>query len=377
MLLKSNKILFISDGILDKERGVGKVSNRNLKILKQAYPNSEIEVIVLGGGETDETFKQVLNPGTTKFLRFLNYCMLRFNCSEGNINYILDRIRIEKHDVVFIDNSMYGLLIKNIRKEFPNVKVISFFHDVKKILALDWLKNNGFRYFLQYLSIVRNESLTAKFSNALICLNHRDFQLIERIYNTNPVACFPITLDDIFDSKKINQQKEYLGTYLFIGADYYPNVDGVYWFIKNVIDYIPGNLIIAGKGMEKYNEKFSHPRVINLGTVSKQKLEELYYNSCFVISPLFSGGGMKVKICEALMFGKSIFGTDESFIGYDLNYDLIGGKFNTQNEFIEGINNWIEKNKLQSFNSFSREYFETRLTNTNHVRIMKNIIDFS
>jgi hypothetical protein len=377
MLLNNNKILFISDGILDKERGVGKVSNRNLDILKQVYPNSEIEVIVLGGGKADENFQQVLNPGTTKLLRFLNYCTLKFNCSNDNINYILNRIRSENYDVVFVDNSMYGLLIKNIKRKFPNVKVVSFFHDVKRVLAFDWLKNNGVKYLLQYLSIVRNESLTAKYSNSLICLNHRDFQLIEKIYKIKPVACFPITMDDIFDSKKVSLQTENEGTYLFIGADYYANVDGIYWFIKNVIDFVPGRLIIAGKGMEKYNEKFSHPKVITLGTVSKQKLEELYYNSCFVVSPLFSGGGMKVKICEALMYGKTIFGTDESFIGYNLNYDLIGGKFNTKKEFIEGINNWIEKNRYLNFNSSSRDYFETELTNTNHVKTMKNVIDFS
>lgn len=377
MLLNNNKILFISDGILDKERGVGKVSNRNLDILKQVYPNSEIEVIVLGGGKADENFQQVLNPGMTKLLRFLNYCTLKFNCSNDNINYILNRIRSENYDVVFVDNSMYGLLIKNIKRKFPNVKVVSFFHDVKRVLAFDWLKNNGVKYLLQYLSIVRNESLTAKHSNSLICLNHRDFQLIEKIYKIKPVACFPITMDDIFDSKKVSLQRENEGTYLFIGADYYANVDGIYWFIKNVIDFIPGRLIIAGKGMEKYNEKFSHPKVITLGTVSKQKLEELYYSSCFVVSPLFSGGGMKVKICEALMYGKTIFGTDESFIGYNLNYDLIGGKFNTKKEFIEGINNWIEKNRYLNFNSSSRGYFETELTNTNHVKTMKNVIDFS
>lgn len=376
MALKNNKILFISDGILDKERGVGKVSRRNLDILRQASPDSEIEVIVLGGGEANANYPQVLSPGRTKWIRFFNYCMLRFNCSKDNVNYIVDRIRLAQHHVIFIDNSMYGLLVRRIKKEFPQTKVISFFHDVKRILAYDWFKKNGMKYFFQFIAIVRNESLAAKHSDSLICLNKRDYQLIEKIYSIQPKACFPISMDDVFDSNSVVQAADSVISYLFIGADYYPNVDGVYWFIKNVLDHVPGELTIAGQGMENYKEKFSHPKVINLGTVSKQKLEELYYSASFVISPLFSGGGMKVKICEALMYGKTIFGTDESFIGYDLNYDLIGGKFNTPKEFIEGINNWIEFKEINTFNRESREYFEEKLTNTHHIKTMKKILEF-
>ncbi len=38
----------------------------------------------------------------------------------------------------------------------------------------------------------------------------------------------------------------------------------------------------------------------------------------YIISPIFVGGGMKVKTCEALMYGKNIIGTSESFEGYDI-----------------------------------------------------------
>ena len=47
----------------------------------------------------------------------------------------------------------------------------------------------------------------------------------------------------------------------------------------------------------------------------------LLYTS--VIMPIFMGGGMKVKTAEALMNGKTIFGSKEAFEGYDLE-DISG-----------------------------------------------------
>ena len=41
---------------------------------------------------------------------------------------------------------------------------------------------------------------------------------------------------------------------------------------------------------------------------------------------------MKVKTCEALMFGKNIIGTKEAFEGYELDYQKVGAMCNTKEE---------------------------------------------
>lgn len=38
-----------------------------------------------------------------------------------------------------------------------------------------------------------------------------------------------------------------------------------------------------------------------------------------MISPIWAGGGMKTKTAEALMYGKTIIGTTETFEGYEMD----------------------------------------------------------
>ena len=47
-----------------------------------------------------------------------------------------------------------------------------------------------------------------------------------------------------------------------------------------------------------------------------------------VTSEVETGSGMKVKTCEALMYGKNILGTDEAFEGYELDTARVGGRCN-------------------------------------------------
>ena len=73
-----------------------------------------------------------------------------------------------------------------------------------------------------------------------------------------------------------------------------------------------------------------------IGTVDN--LDELYIKAEAVVIPIFSGGGMKVKTAEAMMYGKKIYGTEEALTGYDIqNMDYII-ECNTAEQFIENIN---------------------------------------
>jgi glycosyltransferase involved in cell wall biosynthesis len=67
-----------------------------------------------------------------------------------------------------------------------------------------------------------------------------------------------------------------------------------------------------------------------------EDLEDYYKKSHIVISPIFIGSGMKVKIAEALMFGKIIIGTQLSFQGYKIN-NADCYICNTKEEFVNKI----------------------------------------
>jgi glycosyltransferase involved in cell wall biosynthesis len=87
-----------------------------------------------------------------------------------------------------------------------------------------------------------------------------------------------------------------------------------------------------------------------------EDVSELYGRADCVAIPLLSGGGMKIKTAEALMHGKYIYGTNEAFVGYDIDYDSVGGLCDTAQDFINAINRQIDKD-IPAFNDYSRKIY--------------------
>ena len=75
-----------------------------------------------------------------------------------------------------------------------------------------------------------------------------------------------------------------------------------------------------------------------------------------IVLPIFSGSGMKVKTCEALMYGKNIVGTKEAFEGYTADYNRLCGLCNTDEEFIACLNN-IAAHPIPRFNTYARQIY--------------------
>ncbi len=97
---------------------------------------------------------------------------------------------------------------------------------------------------------------------------------------------------------------------LFVGSKTAPNVDGLAWFIERVWPEIRGarpsaRLLVAGSVAQSY--AVASPGVTYLGQVSR--LDDLYRRAGIVISPLRLGSGLKVKLIEALSWGKAIVAT--------------------------------------------------------------------
>ncbi|KAK3582584.1 hypothetical protein CHS0354_024138 [Potamilus streckersoni] len=105
--------------------------------------------------------------------------------------------------------------------------------------------------------------------------------------------------------------------------------------------------------MEKYQSEWESEKIEVIGTV--EETSSYYYAADAVVSPILQGEGMKLKISDALMYGKTIFGTTESFDGYEVDYDKIGARCNSAEAFIRAINHFSKKKENQKFNPYSRE----------------------
>ena len=112
---------------------------------------------------------------------------------------------------------------------------------------------------------------------------------------------------------------------------------------------------IIGKGFESKREELECDNVKVIGTV--ENLEEYYYTASSIVMPIQYGDGMKVKTAEAMMYGLTIFATDEALEGYDVK-DVQGiYRCNSSDEFIKSIKEAYEYNKIKALNSDIRNYF--------------------
>ncbi|UJH91741.1 glycosyltransferase family 4 protein [Antarcticibacterium sp. 1MA-6-2] len=143
-------------------------------------------------------------------------------------------------------------------------------------------------------------------------------------------------------------------TCLFVGDAWFANLHGIQWFIDNVLDKVDIRLQIAGKASEVLKQQSTHEKIEYLGFVPN--LSTVIIDADIVLAPIFKGGGMKVKICEALMFGKHILGTEEAFNGYEIDLEKVGAVCNTEIEFVNAINKF-SNSREEKFNEYNRNCF--------------------
>lgn len=231
---------------------------------------------------------------------------------------VFNIIQEKSISLVYIDNSISGKLIKDIKNRFQSVKIIAFFQDIE-IIKMREENNVSILRKIVLPVFYKNEQLTVTYADKTIVLNERDRKQYEQEYKQSPYAIIPISIPEIenipFDRRhKKNEDLKIL----FVGVEYGPNLSGVRWFLKEVLPYVECNFMfnIVGYNMEKYRTEFEaySDKVHVVGTVDS--LKEWYVNTDLIIAPIFEGGGMKVKTAEALSYGKYFVGCTESLEGY-------------------------------------------------------------
>lgn len=292
-----------------------------------------------------------ISKGAVK--RNISYLFLRSGHGVKESRAIRNIIKKSNADIVFFDGTWFGSNIRYVRE---GVKKIVFCHNIEKEFALDRIRTTRrLTAVPRFFSDWYNESCAIWAADKIICLNERDNALLFKNYKRYADMLLSIMLEDQFDINAITQTKTQKKIILFVGSLFYANVDGIRWFCKNVMPFVECELYIIGKGMEGLREELAGERIRVFGTVDSVSG---YYNKAdLVVIPIFSGGGMKVKTAEAMMYGKRILATDEALEGYRVEEteDII--RCNTAKEFIEAINNNGDNEEAGRFSEKNRSLF--------------------
>ena len=328
-------ILYIGDRIKNCESGADVVNKRNIDLLT-TLPDVNLFFI-------SPTIESLFDK-------------CRFGISNEVLKKIKKNIIDNNISHIFISQSLLGRVAEYVHDNFQNIQIITFFHNIEIDYARAYLRSSGIKGYPFYLLARYWEKKTIENSSKVITLNSRDSDRLYQNYRIPSSLELPTSFRDKFDEEaflKSSKTNELNIDYLFVGVAFFPNIEGIQWFIDNVMPYVEGNLYIIGKGMDKVKFNNISDKVHVMGYV--EDLSVYYYKAKYVVSPIFSGAGMKTKTAEALMYGKMIVGTNEAFEGYDIKEDSMKIA-NTSDEFIAKLN----ETSLSAINTFyesSRKLF--------------------
>lgn len=261
------------------------------------------------------------------------------------------------YDVVFVDRSVFGIVAKRLKESGYRGRVVCFFHNVEVVYFSAKYSNkfNPMRWLVVPCAD-RNDRWSCRYADRTISLSTRDDEELFRRYGRHADVLIPVAFVDRYKRdtypSELTAEKPLC---MFLGAYFPANVEGIEWFVKNVLPKVNIRMQIVGKGMEKLKEaEWMRPDIEVLSNVPD--LEPLFEGADIMVLPIFKGSGMKVKTCESLMYGKNIIGTPEAWSGYELDYAKAGACCLTTDEFITAINDFCTHPRPRH-NAYSREVF--------------------
>lgn len=151
----------------------------------------------------------------------------------------------------------------------------------------------------------------ARFDRVLAIVESERRLLLERNPHLN-VGVYPNSVDTTrFSATETDSDP---GSIVFVGNfEHYPNVDGVSWFVRNVLPAVRSAVpdahltIIGANATPTVNQLAREPGVEVLGYVDDIR-PHLAHSSAFVC-PLVNGGGMRGKALEAMSMARPVVAT--------------------------------------------------------------------
>jgi len=209
-----------------------------------------------------------------------------------------------EYDFIQLEGAYMALYIPLLRK-FSKAKIILRSHNIEHQI---WERvafntaNPIKKFFIQQLAkkIKTFEDMTLHLFDAIVAITSDD----EGYYNSKHYKGKLTTIQAGFEDCLIEHPIKRPNSVCFIGSmQWIPNIEGVEWFLKEVWPMVlrevsDAKFYIAGKGLDATFNRWSKPGVVLEGLVPNAS-DFIQNHNVFVV-PLHSGGGMRLKVVEAM-----------------------------------------------------------------------------
>jgi glycosyltransferase involved in cell wall biosynthesis len=260
----------------------------------------------------------------TKAIYALTRCGAMFSFSFRSSlarDFIHEALAPGRYDIVIVDhfNTLANISLHDLKKS--RAKIVFIVHDIMPSLLreIGRLKHRRYKTALSTFEAWKAacvERWMLKLASVTVFLSDYDLHHYQGA-STRSMVLLPMpAADDAPPPERLTDR-----TLLFTGSpSYLPNAIAIDWlkdqFARLLYQSDPSiKIVLAGKGTEAIG---SGPGNVDaLGFVSRTKLTYLMDRSIAVICPIAHGGGIKIKVLEALARGCLVFGTTDALRGFE------------------------------------------------------------
>lgn len=228
-------------------------------------------------------------------------------------------LKTEKFDIALLE-SIYLLPYLPLFKKHQ-VKVVLRTHNVEHRIWNSLASNTHSLIKRRYLRILAKQLKSYELAecakvDGIISITETDalfFQQFEPHVQTTAIPPMIVMHE--------NSTNYDLSDFYFLGAmDWQPNIEGIQWFLDEVIPegLVGTEFYLAGKSLEPH--KYKHPSVINVGEV--ESAPQFIHEHGICLIPVHAGSGLKIKLLENMSIGKPIITTSEGARGVGVRHEV-------------------------------------------------------
>ena len=260
---------------------------------------------------------------------------MKKHMSEQASSYISFLLKNKPFDLVHIEG--YYLLQHLPTKS--KVPILLVEHNIEHLLALQRFmvavtQQEKSYFWSEYIKTLKWEQLMWKRATVRVALTNEDKISMERLEPNIDVRMIPNGSDHqkkideattlLSDSSEHSVISDKYPSILFVGNfAYEPNIDAALYFSRHIFPLILRDVsnvklfLVGNAPPPEISSLTSNKQIEVTGCVAS--LIPYYKHADVVVCPLRIGGGVKVKVLEALGFGKAIVSTSVGAQGLDLS----------------------------------------------------------
>ena len=226
---------------------------------------------------------------------------------------LIKLLQSEDFDIVQIETIFLTQYIPIIR-QYSHAKIVLRTHNVEHEIWKRFAEVTDFpprRWYLNYLNtkLRRFELDNLSKCDLLLTITERDLRIFRLLGYRGKAMAIPVGLNKNDYKRQEPNTKKNISVGFIGSLDWMPNQEGLKWFLDNVWVNNENGIIlhIAGRNAPDWLRQMKRKNVVFHGEV--EDASEFMLQHPIALVPLFSGSGIRIKILEAMMLGRTVITT--------------------------------------------------------------------